>query len=112
MTVVLSHLVVPLFLFYFFTLDGSVVTLGNTNIISNYTFVTFDSTLFFFSTFDYSIVTFGSTNITYDRTFVTFGGTIIFFSHLIVPSSHWIVSILHLTILLSHSVVRSFFSHI
>ena len=46
-TVLLLHLVG----FFFFSphIDGSIVTLGSTNITSNYTFVTFNGTLFFFS---------------------------------------------------------------
>ena len=75
MTVLLSHSVVPLF---FLTFDGSIVTLGNTNIKFDHTFLIFDGTLIFL-TFDNSIVTLGNINITCDCTFVTFDGSFILF---------------------------------
>ena len=53
---------------FFLTFDGSIVTAGSTNIIFNYTFVTFGSTLIFFPIFDNFIVTLDSTNITCDCT--------------------------------------------
>ena len=90
---------------FFLANDGSIVTLGGTNITFDRTFLTFGFTfffshiwrcrphivqfqhhmwlyfchiwwsLYFFLTFDGSIVTLGSTNITLDYTFLTFGGT-------------------------------------
>ena len=67
----MSHSVVP---YFFLTLDNSIVTLGNTNISCDHTFITFSGFLIFFLTFDNFIVTLGSTNITSDSTF-TFGPT-------------------------------------
>ena len=95
--VLLSHLVVPLFSLKF---DGSIVTLGNTNIASDSTFVTFSCTLLFILKFDSSIITLGSTNITSDRTVVTFGGTLFFFLYLLIQLLQWVVPISHLTIIL------------
>ena len=95
--VLLSHLVVPLFSLKF---DGSIVTLGNTNIASDSTFVTFSCTLLFILKFDSSIITLDSTNITSDRTVVTFGGTLFFFLYLIIQLLQWVVPISHLTIIL------------
>ena len=68
----------------------------------------------FFLTFDNSIVTLGSTNITSNHTFVTFGGTIIFFLHVLtIPSSHWVIPTLLMTVLFSHLVgPLLFFFHI
>ena len=89
------------FLFFFFlTFYDSIITLGSTNITSDYTSVTFSGIFFFSLTFDSFIFTLGSTNITSDRTFITFGGSLFFISHLIIPSSHWTISISHLIVLL------------
>ena len=86
MTVLLSHSVVP---FFPLTFDGPIVTLGNTNITCDCTFVTFNGFLIFFSQFDLSIVTLNNANISFNCTFVTFSSTFIFFfSHLTVLSSH------------------------
>ena len=95
-------------------MDSSIVTLDSTNITSDRTFVAFGGTLFFFLTFDNSIVTLGSTNITSNYTFVTFGGTIIFFLHVLtIPSSHWVIPTLLMTVLFSHLVgPLLFFFHI
>ena len=84
-TVLLSYLMVPLFFshiwqFYpcavptsllrytnfFLIFDCSIITLGNTNITYDCTFVTFNGSLFLL-TFDNSIVTLSRTNITYGR---------------------------------------------
>ena len=56
---------VPLFFFLIF--DGSIVTLGYTNITYDCTFATFGCTLIFLLTFDSFIVILSSTNITYGR---------------------------------------------
>ena len=60
--VLLSHLMVQ----FFFSLanDGSVVTLGNTNITCDCTFVTFGSSIILFLTFYGTSLTLHSTNIT------------------------------------------------
>ena len=100
------------FLYFFLTFDGTILKLRSTNIICNYTFVTFDGSFIFFLIFYGTILTLRSTKITCDCIFVTFGSSFIFFSHLMVPSSHCTVSTLHVTIFLSHSMVPLFFSHI
>ena len=135
-TILLSHLVVPLFFFshlmvpfsyyavpnhiwlyfchirrflYFFLIfDGSILILCNTNITCGCTFVIFHIWwIFFFS------LTLCSINITCVCTFVIFGGSLIFFSHLMVPSLHCVVPTSHVTVLLSHLVVLLFFfSHL
>ena len=53
MIVLLSHLVVLLF---FLTFDGSIVTLGSTNITSDCTFATFGNTLFFLLGILYKVI--------------------------------------------------------
>ena len=107
-----SHLIASFSLRWYFnfflTFNSSIVTLDNTNITCDCTFVIFGGSLFFL-TFDGSIVTLGSTNITFDCTFATFGCTRIFFSHLIVPFSNSAVPTSHVIVLLSHSVLRLFF---
>ena len=55
--------------------------------------------------FDGSSLILYCTNITYDFIFVTFGC----YLYLIVPLSHWTITISHMTALLSHSVVPFFF---
>ena len=101
-TVLLSRLMVQ---FFFLTNDGSIVTLGNTNITFDSTFLAVGCTLifsqiwryhphimqykhhmrlyfyqiwcspYFFITFDGSIVTLGSTNIILDHILLTLSGT-------------------------------------
>ena len=83
---------------------GDTVPTGRQLAISDYQNITFNVTLLILR----------STNITCNCTFVTFGSSFIF-SHLMVPSSHCVVSTSYVTILLSYSVVSFFFfffSHI
>ena len=100
------------FLYFFLTIDGTILTLYSTNI--TYAVLLSHSVvpLFFFLTFDGINLILCSTNITCDYTFVTFGGSLIFFSHLMVQSSHYAIPTSHVTVLLSHLVVPLFFSHI
>ena len=90
-TVLLSHLVVLFFFsfshiwwfsFFFLTFDGIILTLCNTNITCDCTFITLGGSLIFFLTFDDIIFTLYSTNITCDCTFVTFSNSLIFFSNI------------------------------
>ena len=64
--------------FFFLANDGSIVTLGNTNIIFDRTFLTFDSV----------IITLCNTNITCNYTFVTFSASFISLLHLMIQLSH------------------------
>ena len=52
------------FIYFFLTFDGSIVTLGSTNITCACTFITFNG-FFFLLIFDRFIVTLSCTNITY-----------------------------------------------
>ena len=79
--VFLSYLVVPLFFFLVFY-DTS-LTLRNTNIICDCTFVTFGGFLIFSLTFYGTNLTKHSTNITCDCIFVTFSGSLFFFPHIL-----------------------------
>ena len=94
------------------TFNGIILKLYSTNITCDCTFVTFSGSLIYFLTFDGSIVTLSNTNITFYCTFLTFGGTLIFFSYLIVILSHWTIPTSYVTVVLLHSVVPLFFSHI
>ena len=77
-TVFLSHSIVVLF---FLTFDGTILTLCSTNVICDYTFITFSGSLIFFLTFEGIILTLYSTNFTCDCTFITFCNSLIF-SHI------------------------------
>ena len=80
-TVLLLHLLVPLF---FLTFNGFILTLCSSNITCNNFVVTFGDSFFFLLllTFDNFILTLCSSNITCDCSFVTFDGLLIFFSYI------------------------------
>ena len=108
-TVLLSYLAVSLFFLIF---NGTILTLYNTNIACECTFLIFGGSLIFSLTFDGIIFIFCSTKITCDCTFVTFNGSHFFFSHLMVSSSYYALQTSYVIVLLSHSMVALFFSHI
>ena len=109
-TVLLSHLMVPLLLFLhltvpssryvipishvtvlfshlvvpllFFTFDCSILTLCSSNITCVNSFVIFDDSLIFFLTFNSSILTLYNSNITFNSSFLTFSGSFIYFSYI------------------------------
>ena len=94
--------------FFFLTFDDFILTLCNSNITFDSTYIIIDGFLFFSHIWRF-ILTLYSTNITCDCTFITFNGSFIFFSHLTVLSSYYAVPILHETVLLSHLVIPLFF---
>ena len=97
--------------FFFLTFYGISLILRSTNMTCDCIFVTFGDSLFFLI-FDDIILTLHNTNIIYDYTFVTFYSSLIFFSHLMALSIHYAIPTPHVTVLLSHSIVPLFFSHI
>ena len=122
---------------YFFTFDGTILTLCSTNITCDCTFITFGSFLIIFL---HLMVSFSYCTIPVSHMIVLLSHSILplffflhlmvptshmtillsylvvlfffFSSHLMVSSSHCVVQISHVTVLLSHLVVPFFFSHI
>ena len=104
-TVLLSHLMVPLLLFLHLTVPSSryVIPISHVTVL----FLHLVVPLLFF-TFDSFILTLCSSNITCVNSFVIFDDSLFFFSHLTVPSSHYIIPTSHLIVLFSHLVVHLF----
>ena len=84
MMILLSHQAVPTsyltVIFFFLTFDGAILTLYNTNIKCDCTFVTFGGSLFFSSHLMVKVSHQAVAYIKLDRTFLTFDGFIFFFS--------------------------------
>ena len=90
-----------------------ILTLCNSNITYDSSFVTFNGSLIYFLSFDCFILTLCSSNVIFDNSFITFDGSLFFSSHLIVSSSHCVVSTSHMTVLFLHCTVPlPFFSYI
>ena len=106
MTVLLSHSVV--LLFFFLTFYGTSLTLRNTNITCDCTFVTFDGSLIFSHIWWYHphIAQYQHYMWLYFCHILWFP---YFFSHLMVPSTCCAIPTPHVTILLSHLIVPLFF---
>ena len=95
------------------TFDRYILILCNSNITCDSSFVTFGGFLIFFLTFDNFILILCNFNITFDTTFVIIGGSLLLlFVAFDGSSSRYVVPTLHVIVLLLHSMVLLFFSHI
>ena len=107
---VLSH--IGWFLYFFLTLDDSIITFCSFNITCDNSFLTLGGSLTFFLTFDvlssYCAVPTSHMTILFSHLVVSL---LFFFSHLTVSSSHCALPTSYMTVFLSHWVVPLLFSH-